>query len=63
MAADTTSVRDLEKNEKVSVYSKGSGSELDVEVQIARESNNEIKYRTCSWQKVNLSIFSMIFGD
>lgn len=36
--------------------SDSSAKSLSVGVQIARESEHEIKYRTCSWQKVRTSI-------
>lgn len=50
---------DLEKRGKVPYdhdhdLSDSSSSEDGVGLQIAKEQENEIKYRTCSWQKVSI---------
>ena len=53
---------DLEsKHEKAldeSSISQSSSSEVDVKVQIERESGHAIKYRSCSWQKVRTRLDS-----
>ncbi|KAJ3746157.1 transmembrane amino acid transporter protein-domain-containing protein [Lentinula detonsa] len=53
---------DAEKNDikrTTSVLSSDSSAEsISVRVQIAKESEHEIKYRTCSWQKTAALLFS-----
>ncbi|KAJ3986549.1 hypothetical protein F5890DRAFT_1407176 [Lentinula detonsa] len=59
---------DAEKNDikrTTSVLSSDSSAEsISVRVQIAKESEHEIKYRTCSWQKVPATCLytSLILG-
>ncbi|KAJ4490609.1 transmembrane amino acid transporter protein-domain-containing protein [Lentinula aciculospora] len=56
VAFDTEKI-DIKRTTSV-LSSDSSAESLSVGVQIARESEHEIKYRTCSWQKTAALLFS-----
>jgi len=43
--------QDRKLDRGIDEYSEGSASISDL---VAKEANNSIKYRTCTWQKVNI---------
>lgn len=58
MAALGPKAHDLPSKERLSASSVDDSDVESIGLQIKNEEGHEIKYRTCSWQKVRLSIFS-----
>ncbi|KAL0571542.1 hypothetical protein V5O48_010418 [Marasmius crinis-equi] len=58
MATKTDATKDVERNSTSSFEDDSTLAETSVGVQIARERDNEIKFRSCSWQKTAALLFS-----